>query len=613
MGSKKRLKRSNSEVSDLQVEYMPGYDASSSREGIHQRSFARWKPDLAEDHVGLTTMKSYRPTEKEWQDPMDYISKITEEASAYGMAHIIPPESWDPPFAIQCSSDGIDFDSFVFGVRKQPTHKLCRRKASNRAKDFGFSSIKGTYTLGEFACHADWAKSVHFSDPKPTGLGQASEDDRRCEYGLSNQFPMAICPSVEEVEREFWRIVEGKGEEKVDALYGSDLDNLVHGSGFPMPSGERWHLLRENFRKKDGKILNRDKDSFVQEYRDHPWNVNNLSLSSKSLLHYLHEGGDTLISGLMVPWMYVGSCFAAFNWHIEDHALYSVNYIHCGSPKVWYSVPGDCSDLLEEAMKDALPHLFDACPSLLYQLITQISPKELMKRGVPVYRVVHTPRSFIVTMPNAYHDGFNTGFNVAESVNFAALPWLPYGSAVVKKYQYSKKPVTISHDALLCKLVLDAARSDGSEFSKEIRSVAVDELRKRIEELQHDWDAMVGKFSSLGLDISSVPDFCQRDSSCEAPNTKESDCIHCKSDLWLISFFSTEDKTKHACINHAHLLAEDFGFSLDSIRMTYQFKISELTNLLSRVEHDKQTRKATASNKQMVSIKKIGPIWNSEG
>lgn len=36
----------------------------------------------------------------------------------------------------------------------------------------------------------------------------------------------------------------------------------------------------------------------------------------------------------MVPWLYVGSGMSAFCWHIEDHALYSVNYLHMGAHKV---------------------------------------------------------------------------------------------------------------------------------------------------------------------------------------------------------------------------------------------------------------------------------------
>ena len=59
----------------------------------------------------------------------------------------------------------------------------------------------------------------------------------------------------------------------------------------------------------------------------------------------------------------------------------------------------------------------------------------LQARGVPVHRLVHQEGSFVITFPNAYHSGFNTGFNCAEAVNFGPPDWLPYGTDIAEKYR----------------------------------------------------------------------------------------------------------------------------------------------------------------------------------
>lgn len=81
-----------------------------------------WQPQ------GIPSAPTYYPTEEEFEDPVRYVEKIRPEAEKYGVCRIVPPASWDPPFALNVEGKGPE--SFRFQSRKQFTSHLCKRAAN---------------------------------------------------------------------------------------------------------------------------------------------------------------------------------------------------------------------------------------------------------------------------------------------------------------------------------------------------------------------------------------------------------------------------------------------------------------------------------------------------
>lgn len=65
----------------------------------------------------------------------------------------------------------------------------------------------------------------------------------------------------------------------------------------------------------------------------------------------------------------------------------SVNYLHWGEAKRWYSVPASAADAFEGAFRSALPELFEKQPDVLFHLVTMLSPRILQAANVPVYGI----------------------------------------------------------------------------------------------------------------------------------------------------------------------------------------------------------------------------------
>ena len=64
------------------------------------RLSASYPPPKKNRPHGLQDAPTYRPTEDEWRDPMEFMRKISPEAKEYGICKIIPPDAWNPDFAI---------------------------------------------------------------------------------------------------------------------------------------------------------------------------------------------------------------------------------------------------------------------------------------------------------------------------------------------------------------------------------------------------------------------------------------------------------------------------------------------------------------------------------
>jgi hypothetical protein len=258
-------------------------------------------------------------------------------------------------------------------------------------------------------------------------------------------------------------------------------------------------------------------------------------------------------------------------------------------------VPADATPAFEAAMRDALPHLFDASPSLLYQLVTMVSPVELRKRGVPVYRVVHQPGSFVVTMPNAYHAGFNTGFNCAEAVNFAPPNWIPYGTNIAEKYRASKKPLTMSHDSLLVALTKAAAAvGEESEIigGRKRAPPPLEGARRGAAELAWRADEERRRLAVCALAVGGddVQQKRRMNSNAEPgaidatgvhANTTDCDCAVCNGDLWMSAIVSAAAPGVAVCPEHAEHLLMEHGCAASDLVLLYRHTPEELDELIA--------------------------------
>ncbi|KAF2743506.1 PLU-1-domain-containing protein [Sporormia fimetaria CBS 119925] len=457
-------------------------------------------------------------------------------------------QDYDPSNILLCDScdagyHGYCLDPPIDGVPEYDWH--CP-KCLVGTGEFGFEE-GAVYSLKQFQEKANNFKEGHFAnkrtfDPVTNSKRPVSEDD---------------------VEREFWRLVESLTE-TVEVEYGADVHSTTHGSGFPT-------------------IERSPRDPYSVD----PWNLNILPYHPESLFRHI----KTDISGMTVPWLYVGMVFATFCWHNEDHYTYSANYQHFGATKTWYGIPADDAEKFEQAMREAVPELFETQPDLLFQLVTLLTPEQLKKAGVRVFALDQRAGEFVITFPQAYHAGFNHGFNFNEAVNFAPHDWEPFGELGVQRLQDYRRQPCFSHDELLLSA---AMRKDMSIKTAKWLAPALERMRDRELGVRADF---LERHKAAGQHKCKIDGTgegeqyacpLQLETDDTAGGEDELICTHCKCYAFLSRFVCARSD-KIMCLRHAgtfeccSLPEPDRNLGSEGHRLVYHLSDAALTAFVQKV------------------------------
>lgn len=167
--------------------------------------------------------------------------------------------------------------------------------------DFGFDEGE-EHSLSSFQARDLEFRRMWFESHAPLSSSQESSgsDDPMSDH-IGN-----VKVSEYDVEEEFWRLVQSPTE-TVEVEYGADVHSTTHGRY------ESRHLCSIAAHSAHVSAMPTMETHPLNPYSKDPWNLNNIPIVSDSLLRYIKSD----ISGMTVPWIYVGMAFSTFCWHNE--------------------------------------------------------------------------------------------------------------------------------------------------------------------------------------------------------------------------------------------------------------------------------------------------------
>ncbi|XP_033719733.1 protein Jumonji isoform X3 [Tursiops truncatus] len=249
-------------------------------------------------------------------------------------------------------------------------------------------------------------------------------------------------PAPAEIEQEYWRLVEEKDCHV--AVHCGKVDTNTHGSGFPVGKSE--------------------------PFSRHGWNLTVLPNNTGSILRHLGA-----VPGVTIPWLNIGMVFSTSCWSRDQNHLPYIDYLHTGADCIWYCIPAEEENKLEDVVHTLLQA--NGTPGLqMLESNVMISPEVLCREGIKVHRTVQQSGQFVVCFPGSFVSKVCCGYSVSETVHFATTQWTSMGFETAKEMKRRHIAKPFSMEKLLYQIAQAEAKKENGPTLSTI-SALLDELR----------------------------------------------------------------------------------------------------------------------------------------
>ncbi|XP_021932109.1 uncharacterized protein LOC110835814 isoform X2 [Zootermopsis nevadensis] len=582
----------------------------------------------------------FHPTEKEFQDPLEYIDRIRPVAEKFGLCRVVPPPNFKPECKVS--------DDMRFLAYNQYVHKMLHRWGPNVKEMMAIKKYLATQSIS--FNHPPWIGGMEVDLPRLYkivqsfgGLKEVIEkkkwhriadgmkipksaqdrvtklDDIYCKYLLpyDTLSPAERQKLFDEVDKE-WTEREKQAtlsaspsgsdvpEEECEGDTSDESEECIV-KGRNMPLNAFYRIARNTM-----SMWFRQAEPPASEVEQEFWRhvtlrqshvcVHSGSIDSSgwgygfpcsknspfarhpwNLKVLTNNSGSILrsigpIMGVTVPTLHVGMLFTACCWYRDPHGLPWVEYLHTGANKIWYGIPDEYSSVFRSALTKLVPRYCKNKTIWLPSDTAMVPPPMLVKHGVSLCHTVQEPGQFILVFPRAFTSSICTGYLVSESVYFAQPNWLNTAEQVFRDIQNSCEPSMFSLERLLFSI-----STDGRTNVEVLKQVLPMIVQIRQQELDYR-----KQLYALGLKTSErlpLPEVNIKRRKARQAREEEADyeCEMCRANLF-VSLVTNAHEEAVYCLPHAVELLTKKRHDLKYCKLLYTYDQAELNELIQKLQ-----------------------------